>query len=119
MNDQAARLRRMIEDKHPRSDNKSNNIQENSKPEKLSANRGPRTIAITSGKGGVGKTNLTVNLAIALGNMGKRVIIIDADMGMANVDILLGTTSRINLMSLLESDVALEDVLLRDRKSVV
>ena len=113
MNDQAARLRRMIEDKHPRSDNKSNNIQENSKPEKLSANRGPRTIAITSGKGGVGKTNLTVNLAITLGNMGKRVIIIDADMGMANVDILLGTTSRINLMSLLESDVALEDVLLR------
>lgn len=71
-----------------------------------------RTIAITSGKGGVGKTSLAVNLAIALGAEGKRVLIIDADLGMANVDILLGTTSGRNLMDLLQNDVSLKDVIL-------
>ena len=113
MDDQATRLRRMIEDKNtfPGVSGQSRSL--GKRTGQTVAKKGPRTIAITSGKGGVGKTNLTVNLAIALGNMGKRVIIIDADMGMANVDILLGTTSRINLMSLLEPDVALEDVLLR------
>lgn len=71
-----------------------------------------RTIAITSGKGGVGKTSLAVNLAIAMGLEGKRVLIVDADLGMANVDILLGTTSGKNLMDLLKDDVSLEDVIL-------
>ena len=111
MNDQATRLRRMIEVKH--AVNGTGFGTGNNKIGQRAGKTGPRTIAITSGKGGVGKTNLTVNLAIALGNMGKRVIIIDADMGMANVDILLGTTSRVNLMSLLNPDVVLEDVLLR------
>ena len=72
-----------------------------------------RIVAVTSGKGGVGKTNLTVNLAIALGMAGKRVIIIDADLGMANVDVVLGTASRYNLLDLLKENVSLEDVLLR------
>ncbi|MCR5175923.1 MAG: MinD/ParA family protein [Anaerovibrio sp.] len=113
MDDQAARLRLLVGDKKPGSGvtklGKSVSDQNGQQEEHFS----PRTIAITSGKGGVGKTNLTVNLAIALGNMGKRVIVIDADMGMANVDILLGTTSRVNLMSLLDPDVELENVLLR------
>lgn len=74
---------------------------------------GPRVIAITSGKGGVGKTNLTVNLAIALGMAGKRVLIIDADLGMANVDVVLGTVSKMNLLHLLQPEVTLQDVLLR------
>ena len=72
-----------------------------------------RIIAVTSGKGGVGKTNLTVNLAIAMGMEGKRVIIIDADMGMANVDIILGSMSKYNLLNLLQPGMELEDVLLR------
>ena len=70
-----------------------------------------RVIAITSGKGGVGKTNLTVNLAIALGMAGQRVLVIDADLGMANVDVVLGSMSRKHLLNLLESDVELSDVL--------
>lgn len=74
---------------------------------------GARVIAVTSGKGGVGKTNLTVNLAIALGKKGKRVIIVDADLGTANVDVLLGTSSRNTLLSLAREDVQLEDVLIR------
>ncbi|MCI7476751.1 MAG: MinD/ParA family protein [Selenomonadales bacterium] len=72
-----------------------------------------RTIAITSGKGGVGKTNLAVNLAIALGQLGQRVVIIDGDLGMANVDILLNTESKHSMMDLLRENVALEDVIVR------
>ena len=71
-----------------------------------------RVIAITSGKGGVGKTNLTVNLAIAMGKIGRRVMIIDADLGMANVDVVLGTVSKHHLLQLLNPDVTLEDVLI-------
>lgn len=71
-----------------------------------------RVIAITSGKGGVGKTNLTVNLAIAMAKIGRRVLIIDADLGMANVDVVLGTMSKHHLIHLLEPDVQLEDVLI-------
>ncbi len=71
-----------------------------------------RVIAITSGKGGVGKTNLTVNLAIAMAKIGRRVLIVDADLGMANVDVVLGTMSKHHLIHLLEPDVQLEDVLI-------
>ncbi len=71
-----------------------------------------RVIAITSGKGGVGKTNLAVNLAIAMGKIGRRVMIIDADVGMANVDVVLGTMSKRSLLHLLKPDVTLEDVLI-------
>ncbi len=71
-----------------------------------------RIVAVTSGKGGVGKTNLTVNLAIALAREGQRVIIIDADLGMANVDVVLGTVSKYHLMHLLQPDISLEDVLI-------
>ena len=70
-----------------------------------------RVIAITSGKGGVGKTNLTVNLAIALRRRGIRVLVIDADLGMANVDILLGAASRKYLLDLLQPEVKLDDVI--------
>ena len=70
-----------------------------------------RVIAITSGKGGVGKTNIAVNLAIALQRMGHRVLVIDADLGMANVDVLLGAASRRHLLDLLHPEVALEDVI--------
>ena len=71
-----------------------------------------RVIAITSGKGGVGKTNLTVNLAIAMGKIGRRVMVIDADLGMATVDVVLGTVSKHHLMQLLKPEVTLEDVLI-------
>lgn len=72
-----------------------------------------RVIAVTSGKGGVGKTNLTVNLAIAMAKIGRRVMIIDADLGMANVDVVLGTMSKRHLIHLLQPNVRLEDVLIQ------
>ena len=52
----------------------------------------PATVSFTSGKGGVGKTSITVNTAIALARSGKKVCIFDADTGLANVNILLGIT---------------------------
>lgn len=109
MDDQATRLRRLVEDKTANYGKASDQWDADCAREA----KGPRTIAITSGKGGVGKTNLTINLAIALGKKGQRVIVIDADMGTANVDVLLGTSSKQTLMSLLDDGVELEDVLLR------
>ena len=70
-----------------------------------------RVVAITSGKGGVGKTNIAVNLAIALRDKGYRVLVIDADLGMANVDVMLGTSSRRHLLDLLRPEVKLDDVI--------
>lgn len=53
-----------------------------------------RTISVTSGKGGVGKTSIVCNLAASLARSGQNVLILDGDLGMANVDIMFGTRSR-------------------------
>ena len=58
---------------------------------------GLRSIAVVSGKGGVGKTNLSVNLALAMSEMGFRTAILDADLGLANADLLLGIVPRYHL----------------------
>jgi flagellar biosynthesis protein FlhG len=63
----------------------------------------PFTMCITSGKGGVGKTSLTVNLAAALANEGRRVLIIDGDLGLANVDIFFGLAVDTNILDILAS----------------
>ncbi len=63
----------------------------------------PMTIGITSGKGGVGKTTLTVNLAYALMDRGLRVLIVDGDLGLANVDLLLGLTVKKNIRDVMKS----------------
>ena len=70
-----------------------------------------RVIAITSGKGGVGKTNLAVNLAVGLQQAGQRVMLIDADIGMANVNLLMGAVTNRSLIELLNDGVELEDVI--------
>ncbi len=69
-----------------------------------------RVIAVTSGKGGVGKTTFTINLAIALAAQNKRVFIIDADLGTANVDVLLRLSTKYNLTHLLSGDKSLLDI---------
>ncbi len=71
-----------------------------------------RVMAITSGKGGVGKTNLAVNIGIALAEMGRRVALLDADMGLANVDILLGMYPEYNLSHVLKGEKTLNEIML-------
>ncbi|MGI6783820.1 MAG: MinD/ParA family protein [Aminivibrio sp.] len=73
---------------------------------------GLRSIAVLSGKGGVGKSNLSVNLALAMAERGRRVVLLDADMGMANVDLLCGLTPGLTLAHILRGESALEDILL-------
>lgn len=71
----------------------------------------PLVLSVTSGKGGVGKTNISVNLALSLAQAGKNVVLLDADLGLANVDVLLGIAPEYNLFHLLHEDLKLEDVL--------
>jgi flagellar biosynthesis protein FlhG len=73
--------------------------------------RRTRAIAIASGKGGVGKTNIAVNLGIALARMGRRAILIDVDIGLANADVLLGVETRFNLGNVLAGEVGVLDAL--------
>lgn len=72
-----------------------------------------RTIAITSGKGGVGKTSLAVNLGMLLAGEGRRVALFDGDMGLANVDVLLGLTPKYTLRHVVEGHRELRDIMLR------
>lgn len=72
-----------------------------------------KVFSIVSGKGGVGKSNFTVNLGIKLQQLGKRVLILDADIGMSNVNILLGIEVPYNLFNMIDGDLTLEDIIVQ------
>ena len=108
MNDQAQRLRQLVDGK-----TEYELCHSVEQPPQAISSQGTRVLAVTSGKGGVGKTNLTVNLAIALVMAGQRVLVIDADLGMANVDVVLGCMSKKHLLNLLDTGTELEDVLMQ------
>lgn len=91
--DQAQQLRNVIKAKN------QNNI------------NAARVITITSGKGGVGKSNLAVNLAVQLRKKGQRVIILDADFGLANIEIMFGVVPKHNLSSLLFQGKSIRDII--------
>ncbi len=71
-----------------------------------------KVIAVASGKGGVGKTNVSVNLAYQLSRAGRKVLLLDADLGLANVDILLNLKPKRNLSDVLEGHCSLKDILI-------
>ena len=71
-----------------------------------------RVICISSGKGGVGKTSFAVNLAIALSGMGKKVLLIDGDLGLANVDILLGLNVSHNVQEVIDQGTDPSEILI-------
>ena len=71
-----------------------------------------RVIAVASGKGGVGKTNVSVNLAAALALAGQRVMLMDADLGLANVDVLLGLEPSFDLQHVIAGEKNLDDIII-------
>ncbi len=79
---------------------------------RISLDGNTQVIAITGGKGGVGKTNVACNLGIAFAQMKKRVLLLDADLSLANADILLGLTPRSNLSHVISGSKKLEDIIL-------
>ena len=70
-----------------------------------------KVVAVTGGKGGVGKTNITLNTAIAAAKLGKKVMVLDADLGLANVDVMLGLRVERNLSHVLNGDCTLDEIL--------
>jgi flagellar biosynthesis protein FlhG len=76
------------------------------------AQKRTRIIAVASGKGGVGKTNVSVNMAIAYAKLGKKVIVMDADLGLANVNVMLNMIPKFNLYHVIRKQKAMRDIIL-------
>jgi len=72
-----------------------------------------QVIAVTGGKGGVGKTSVSVNLATALAISGKRVVLLDGDLGLANADVFLGLSPRYTLAHVLSGERTLDEIIVK------
>ena len=94
---------------------KLKDLVKNEKPKKFKT----RVIAITSGKGGVGKTTLTANLGYALHSLGFKVALFDADIGLANLDVILKVSAKKNILNVLKNESALKDVIVEIEKDFV
>ncbi|MES9971588.1 MAG: MinD/ParA family protein [Candidatus Thiodiazotropha sp.] len=77
-----------------------------------------RVIAVTGGKGGVGKTSISANLGVAFAELGRRVMLLDADLGLANLDVILGLHAERNLSHVMQGECSLEDVLVTGPKGM-
>lgn len=106
MTDQAQNLRSLVEKKRKE------------KVENILKNKEIKIYCVASGKGGVGKTNVVVNLAISLQKKGHRVLIIDADLGMANVDVLLGIFPEVTLFDVFFNDKPLKEAIVEGPEGI-
>jgi flagellar biosynthesis protein FlhG len=79
--------------------------------EDMNASRPVKVIAVTGGKGGVGKTTVSANLAVSIASQGRDVMLVDADLGMANVDVILGLHTRFHLGHVVKGECSLEDAI--------
>ncbi len=77
-----------------------------------------RVIAVTGGKGGVGKTNISVNLGVAWAELGRRVMLLDADLGLANIDVILGLHAEHNLSHVMSGERTLEEIMVTGPKGL-
>jgi flagellar biosynthesis protein FlhG len=104
--DQADTLRQMAQNA------KKNQQTDSAQKGSLSNHQGIRVISVTSGKGGVGKSNVVSNLAIALSAQGKKVLLIDADLGLGNLDVLLGLSPTYNLNHVMSGEKTVLEILI-------
>ncbi len=84
----------------------------------LSRSKPVKVIAVSAGKGGVGKSNVSVNLAVALAKKNKNVLLLDADLGLANIDIMLGLHTKYNLSHVVQGLCHLSDIMLQDASGI-
>lgn len=109
--DQASHLRKIME--------KESRLPENMDTTRTGGmDQGPRVFSITSGKGGVGKTNLVANLSLAFRKMGKRVLIFDGDLGLANIDIVFGVHPKYTIGQVISGEKELSEVLTETREGI-
>jgi len=106
MEDQAEQLREIMKRKKDNSPRSSPSVKSN-----LKSSDKARIITVTSGKGGVGKTNLSVNMALAFARLGKKVTVMDADLGLANVNVMLNMIPKYNLYHVMKKQKTIREIL--------
>ncbi len=84
----------------------------------MNSTRPVQVIAVTGGKGGVGKSNLSINLSVALAQMQRRVVLMDADLGLANIDVLLGIQSKYTIADVLSGEKSLREILVQGPQGI-
>ena len=112
MEDQAEKLREIMSQRSAPGDGRDKGAGMQLSRKDTKGTGKSRIITITSGKGGVGKTNMSVNMALAYARLGKKVVVMDADLGLANVNILLNLVAKYTLYDMIRKKKTMKDILI-------